>query len=87
VWRAIYLKPLGYVNIFTPIINFTFAIDLSKRSQLAARRVLQKIKRSNSKKNKGFRKIPVMLLRQLEYLSGEKLLKLLHRKLDIKPLR
>lgn len=87
VWRAIYLRPLGYVNIFTPLIKFAFTIDLSKRSQLAARKILQTIKRSNSKKNKSLRKFPMMLLRQMEYLSAQKLIKLLHGKLSLKPLK
>jgi len=87
VWRAIYLRPLGYFNIFTPLIKLTLAIDLLKRSQLAARRILKTLKQSDTKKDKLIIKFFTVLLKPMDFLTGEKLVKHLHKKLCLKPLK
>jgi glycosyltransferase involved in cell wall biosynthesis len=87
LWRAIYLRSLGYVNIFTPIIKLTLAIDFSRRSQLAARRIIKSLRKTSAKKNKGIVQFFFILLKPLQLLSGERLIGYLHSRLSLKPLK
>lgn len=100
LWRAIYLRPFGYSNIFTPVIKFILTIGLWKRSQLATRRILKTVTGSIFKKDTSFkkflavllktvrfRKFLAVLLKPMEFLSGNKLINHLHKKLSLKPLK
>ena len=87
LWRAVYLRSHGYVNIFTPIIKLAVTIDFSKRSQLTARRIIKSLRNTSAKKDKRIIKFFLMLLKPIELLSGERLIRYLHSRLSLKPLK
>ena len=87
LWRAIYLRPIGYVNVFTPIIKLTLEFDLSRYFLILERKFFKSLKQSPSKKDKGIIKLLKVLIKPLGSLTGIKIIEFLNKGLSLKALK
>lgn len=87
VWRAIFLRPLGYVNVFTPIIKLMFEFQAAIYSRLLERKFIKSLKQSTSKKDEVITKFLRVFIKPLEFLTRTRIVESVRQGLSLKVLK